>query len=150
MTLNRRAVFLGVTATAGAGLAYGYFGMSRATPASQVLSAPEAYAALQSGDLLLVDVRRPDEWERTGLAKGAVPIDLRRDDFVAAVKAARVDENQPIAMICARGVRSRRMTQRLEEAGMGPILDVSEGMLGSSAGPGWLARALPTVAWSAG
>jgi hypothetical protein len=37
------------------------------------------------------------------------------------------------------------MSARLAEAGFTGIVDVPEGMLGSSAGPGWLARDLPVV-----
>ena len=49
--------------------------------------------------------------------------------------------------MCARGVRSRRLTARLTEAGFTNIIDVPEGMLGSSAGPGWLKNDLPTTAY---
>jgi rhodanese-related sulfurtransferase len=111
-------------------------------------SPPDVLNAVRDGRVLLVDLRRPDEWERTGLAEGAVPIDMRRPDFIEAVRQARVDATQPVAVICARGVRSQRMTTRLIEAGIKPILDVPEGMLGSFAGPGWLKRGLPVVAWT--
>ncbi|MEM7440321.1 MAG: rhodanese-like domain-containing protein [Pseudomonadota bacterium] len=109
----------------------------------RLLTPPEALAEVRAGKLLLVDVRRPDEWSRTGIAEGAVPIDLRRDDFIEAVRAARANPQQPIAVICARGVRSARMTRALTEAGITPLVDVPEGMLGSRAGPGWLERGLP-------
>ena len=35
------------------------------------------------------------------------------------------------------------MARRLSEAGFTQIIDVPEGMLGSAAGPGWLALDLP-------
>ena len=111
------------------------------------MSPPEVLEATRKGDILFVDIRRPDEWKSTGVAEGAVPIDLRRDDFIDAVKAARKG-NQPVALICARGVRSRRMTRRLTEAGLTLIVDVPEGMLGSHTGPGWLKRDLPIWEWT--
>ena len=146
--INRRAVLGGgavlvaVAASAG-GRAWVTRPAGAGTP--DTLTPPEALDAVRAGALTLVDVRRPDEWAATGIAEGAVPIDLRRDDFVQAVRAARDGPDAPVALICARGVRSRRMAARLAEAGIGPIVDVPEGMLGSRAGPGWLARGLPVT-----
>jgi rhodanese-related sulfurtransferase len=112
------------------------------------LSTPDAHAAAASGAVLLVDIRRPDEWSRTGVGEGAVPLDMRRQDFIEALLAqtdGRTDT--PVALICARGVRSKAMSAKLINAGFSSIIDVPEGMLGSGAGPGWLRRGLPTVAW---
>lgn len=110
------------------------------------LSAPDAHAAALAGEITLVDIRRPDEWVRTGIGVGAVPIDMRVPDFadrlLATVEGRR---DAPIALICARGVRSARLAARLAEAGFTNILDVPEGMMGSGAGPGWLRRGIPVV-----
>ena len=119
-----------------------YSSLARADIAT-VMSPPEALAAAASGDILIVDIRRPDEWAKTGIAQHAVPIDMRADDFLTQLASARASDSQPVAVICARGVRSARMTKRLEAAGIGPIVDIPEGMLGSLAGPGWLDRGLP-------
>lgn len=116
--------------------------------AQSVMTPPELLEAVRRGEVLLVDVRRPDEWSATGIAEGAVPIDLRRSDFIDAVVAARKSDTMPVVVICARGVRSRRMTRRLTKAGVVPIIDVPEGMMGSSAGPGWIRRGLPITNWS--
>lgn len=111
-------------------------------------SPPQAHAAAVSGDVLLIDIRRPDEWARTGVGEGAMPLDMRRQDFESALAlAAQGDKGRPVALICARGVRSRRMSARLAAAGFTQIIDVPEGMLGSGAGPGWLRRGLPVVAY---
>lgn len=124
-----------------------YFSVTRSA-ADGVMTPPELLEAVRRGEVLLVDVRRPDEWQATGIAEGAVPIDLRRSDFVDAVVAARASKTMPVVVICARGVRSRRMTRRLSKAGVLPIIDVPEGMLGSSAGPGWIRRGLPIETWT--
>ena len=118
----------------------------RADIGDGTLSAPEAAAAVASSEIILVDIRRPDEWSDTGVPQGAVPLDMRRDDFPQAlleVMGGRKD--LPVALICARGIRSGRISVRLSEAGFTQVLDVSEGMLGSRAGPGWLARGLPVT-----
>ena len=33
-----------------------------------ILSAPTAYEAMQTGDLILIDIRTPEEWAETGVA----------------------------------------------------------------------------------
>lgn len=109
------------------------------------LSVRDAHAAAASGAITLVDIRRPDEWARTGVGQGAVPIDMRDRDFIDQLLTYVTDKNAPVALICARGVRSRGMTRKLTAAGFTNIIDVPEGMLGSGAGPGWLASGLPIV-----
>ena len=110
------------------------------------LSAPDAHAAARAGEIVLIDIRRPDEWARTGVPEGGIGIDMRRDDFVDVLLAqVDGDPSRPVALICARGVRSARMSARLRAAGFTQIIDVPEGMLGSGAGPGWLRRGLPVV-----
>lgn len=146
---SRRAVMLGVggVVICTAGLAA--MTLDRADDEIGALTPAELHEAVQAGEVLLIDVRRPDEWATTGIAKGAVPIDMRRDDFVAAVMGARASADQPIALICARGIRSRRMANGLIEAGLSPIIDVPEGMLGSLSGPGYLRSGLPLTRWEA-
>lgn len=112
---------------------------------AQVMSPEDAFAAAAAGDILLVDIRRPDEWQATGVPKHAIALDLRAQGFLQSVTDARASDTQPVALICARGVRSARLTVRLTEAGIGPVIDVPEGMLGSLSGPGWLKRGLPVV-----
>ena len=149
MRLTRRNLLGGLTATAlVATSTYLFLPVFALVDGAHTMSPDEALEAARSKAVLLVDIRRPDEWERTGLAEGAVAIDMRRPDFIEAVSAARLDAKQPVTLICARGVRSKRMTARLIEAGIQPIIDVPEGMLGSFAGPGWLKRGLPVVAWT--
>ena len=111
-----------------------------------VISAPEAHAKAVAGEVVLVDIRRPDEWAETGSGEGAHRIDLRAPDFAAQVLAAAGGNlDTPVALICARGVRSARTSNALIAAGFTNIIDVPEGMLGSAAGPGWLERGLPVV-----
>ncbi|MDW3224745.1 MAG: rhodanese-like domain-containing protein [Paracoccaceae bacterium] len=108
------------------------------------LTAPEAHSAALSGDVLLIDIRRPDEWALTGVGEGAIPLDMRRDDFIEALMVeADNDTARAVALICARGVRSRHQGAKLTNAGFARIIDVPEGMLGSGAGPGWIKRGLP-------
>ncbi|MEO0389574.1 MAG: rhodanese-like domain-containing protein [Pseudomonadota bacterium] len=138
------ALALGGVGTFGAS----WFNVSASNVGTTVLDPAMAHRAAQDGQILLIDIRRPDEWTKTGLGQGAVPLDMRRADFAQALIAlAEGDRARPIALICARGVRSRRLGSALAEAGFTRILDVPEGMLGSGAGPGWVNRGLPVVPW---
>tara|TARA_R110002033_G_scaffold3679_3_gene19899 strand:+ start:4344 stop:4820 length:477 start_codon:yes stop_codon:yes gene_type:complete len=146
--LSRRRVLLigggavAVVATAATGLILA----RRDTFRGAEMTPPEALDALRAGNIMLIDIRRPDEWMKTGVAEGAQTLDLRRDDFVEALtRMADGDLNRPIALICARGVRSDRTGTRLTDAGFTQIIDIPEGMLGSRAGPGWLERGLPVT-----
>ncbi len=143
---RRRILFGGGVAILTAGAVSARWFNIWAETGDTALSAPDAHKAAITGDIILVDIRRPDEWSLTGVGEGAVLIDMRRPDFVDALSAAvNGDHDRPIALICARGVRSRRLGAQLAQAGFSAILDVSEGMLGSGAGPGWVKRGLPVV-----
>lgn len=146
MMWSRRSVIaVSALAVVGGGTVFGTSYLARAETAS-VLTPAEALGAAARGEILLVDVRRPDEWAATGIPQHGVGIDMRRSDFLGAVQAARGTAALPVAVICARGVRSSRVAKMFEAAGIGPIIDIPEGMLGSRAGPGWLERGLPVVA----
>lgn len=109
------------------------------------LSVAQAHEAAASGAVTLVDIRRPDEWARTGVPQGATPLDMRDPDFAQKLLALLPEQAAPVALICARGVRSRALARRLADAGFTNVIDVPEGMLGSGAGPGWLAQGLPVT-----
>ena len=144
--VDRRVLLAGLVA-AGAAIGGGYYAWTWRRPfGGPALSVAEAHARAASGDILLVDIRRPDEWAETGVGEGAHPLDMRRSDFVAALSRLReADPARPVALICARGVRSSQLSAQLDAAEIGPLIDVPEGMLGSGAGPGWLAAGLPVV-----
>ncbi|MGI9354454.1 MAG: rhodanese-like domain-containing protein [Rhizobiaceae bacterium] len=111
-----------------------------------MITPAQAHAAAQRGDILLIDIRRPDEWVGAGSGEGAHRLDMRREDFMQELaKLVSTREDVPVALICARGVRSAWLANRLKAAGFTRIIDVPEGMLGSTAGPGWLKRGLPLV-----
>lgn len=113
------------------------------------LTPAQAFARAKAKSIVLVDIRTPREWRQTGIPDGAVPIDMRRKDFLAALdQQVKGDRTVEIALICARGVRSARMTNALVAAGFYNVLDVPEGMLGSASGPGWLAGNLPVMRWA--
>ena len=139
----QRRVFLFGIGGAAALAASGYV-FTRPAEAETQMTPPQVHQALMENKVILIDVRRPDEWAGTGIAQGAVPLDMREDTFVESVRATMsANPDRPVALICARGVRSRRVAARLALAGITQVIDVPEGMLGSAAGQGWIARGLP-------
>ncbi len=121
-----------------------YYSLITEEVIAEQITTPEAHKLAAEGAITLVDIRRPDEWAQTGTGEGAHRLDMRREDFISELsKITGGNTAAPIALICARGVRSARLTNRLTEAGFTNIIDVPEGMLGSTAGPGWIERGLP-------
>ncbi len=110
------------------------------------ISAEEAAARAEAGEILLVDVRTSQEWDQSGSPEMAFQNSMHIEGFFERLDA-RVKGNKaaPIALICASGNRSGRMSQILAQMGYETILDVSEGMYGSQAGAGWLAKGLPVT-----
>lgn len=146
--LTRRGlVVLGLGAAGGAAFSGARWFNVTADVSGSDLTVTEAYEAALAQTILLVDIRRPDEWARTGVGAGALALDMRRTDFVSALlKATAGRRDMPVALICARGVRSRHLAARLRAVGFTRIIDVPEGMMGSGAGPGWSAQGLPVIA----
>ncbi len=143
-TISRRQLAFTALIALMAALIFGLL-TPRASYSGDNLTVSEAHKLADAGDILLIDIRRPDEWDRTGIATSAHAIDMRDDDFLDQLtRLAGTDRNAPIALMCARGVRSARLSQALTDAGYTNIIDVPEGMLGSAAGPGWLKTGLPT------
>jgi len=112
----------------------------------QKMSAPEALKALDDGQIVLLDIRSPQEWKQTGVARGAFPITMHNQEFSARLSGViKANPDTPIALICATGGRTAYVTSVLEKNGVSGIIDVSEGMMGNPSGPGWIARKLPIV-----
>ena len=115
------------------------------------LPADDALRRAEAGELVIVDVRSPLEWRRTGLPAGAVPATIHNgggpDAFLREVEAALGgDRDRPVALICASGMRSRAAQSFLAARGFTHVYDIAEGMHGGRHGPGWLSRELPTEA----
>lgn len=109
-------------------------------------SAKDAHDALSNDLIRLIDVRSREEWAETGVAQGAWPISLHEDRFAERLFAAKeLADGRPVALICATGSRSGYIHRSLLKAGYSGFVDVSEGMMGSLRGPGWIASELPTV-----
>ena len=151
---TRRNILTGggaIVAVGGGAFASKWFNIFADASTDGALTVEAAYQQATAGDIYLIDIRRPDEWERTGVAEPAILLDMRRKDFRDVLQGVFGQNGaRPVSLICARGVRSDRMNTRLVSAGFNDVLDVPEGMLGSGAGPGYIKQALPLRAPSQG
>ena len=109
------------------------------------LPADSAWKMVQRGDLVVLDVRTPTEWAMTGLPRDSHGTNLQDGDFLAQARGAVLgDLDQPVAVICRTGERSKEAADVLEQAGFTHVFDISEGMTGNGKeGTGWLKRGLP-------
>lgn len=104
----------------------------------------EAHLKALAGEIVLVDIRRPEEWVETGIPDVALTADMTSADFIETLLAIRAQNPAtPLALICRTGNRSGYVAGELYKAGMTNVIDVVEGMAGSRVGPGWKTRGLP-------
>lgn len=112
----------------------------------EIWSAADAFEALTKDRIRLLDIRSPEEWSETGVAELAWPVSLHDERFPDRLfKAHELADGRPVAMICATGGRTGSVMNSLRKSGYDSFIDVSEGMLGSRAGPGWIEAGLPIV-----
>jgi rhodanese-related sulfurtransferase len=136
--MNRRTTIIGLALTASLCST-----VVHARPA-EIISARKAAKLSEKNALLIIDIRTPSEWRRTGIAVSAWPLSELDPQFSGRLLSlVNYDRGHPIALICARGGRSARLRVKLKQAGFTRVLDIAEGMSGSGWGPGWLAQNLP-------
>ncbi|MCF6304116.1 MAG: rhodanese-like domain-containing protein [Rhodobacteraceae bacterium] len=100
-----------------------------------------------AGEIVLIDIREPFEWQQTGLPDVALTAAMRSDNFIETLIAIRnQNPDIPLALFCRTANRSGAVTRQLYDAGLTDVIDVIEGIAGSADGPGWAARGLPVRA----
>ncbi len=117
---------------------------AQTTPERATMSVREAHARTKAKDVVLVDVRTPEEWKDTGVAEGAIRLDMTSPVFEARLATLRSENpGKPIAIICRTATRTRRLQDILTQRGWTGIVDVRGGMLGDGRNKGWLDEGLP-------
>jgi len=105
----------------------------------------EALPLAESGEIVLIDIRTPEEWEQTGVAEHAHVNSMHVPGFLERLdEILEGDKNSRIALICATGGRSSYLQSELRKRGYDNVIDVTDGMIGSGAGPGWLGNGFST------
>ena len=130
------------------GLVFGAIGQS-AFAAGSTIGAKEAFAKAKSGEIILVDIRTPQEWADTGIGQGAIGLDMTVESFVDSLLDLRKNyPEKPIALICRTGNRSSYVLSHPVFQNFPDLVDVTEGMAGGRNGKGWIPRGLPVYAGS--
>jgi rhodanese-related sulfurtransferase len=100
---------------------------------------------LMKKGVTLVDIRRQEEWEQTGIVQGANPITFFtrtgriNPDFMSQFTAL-VKPDQPVALICRTGNRTRAASQAItKQLGYKKVYNVSHGITG------WIGEKRPVV-----
>ncbi len=122
--------------------------VNAASPQVLQLSAAEAFERAQQGELIIIDIRQPQEWRQTGVAQGAQRVSMYHPEGGQGLvrdllRATGGQTDAPIALICRTGNRSSQLQQAMLDYGFTQVHNIAEGMVGSTAGPGWLGRGLP-------
>ena len=99
------------------------------------ISVQEA-AEIQNQGALIIDVRRPDEWE-SGHAKDAIHIPV---DNILEEAEGKLPRDRDLLFICAAGVRSGLACEMVSALGYESehLFNIEEGT------PVWIERNLPT------
>ena len=109
------------------------------------VSVAEAFAQASAGEMVIVDIRRPEEWAETGVAKGAVKLDMTEKDFATKLAALQKQVGEKaVGIICRTANRSSYVQDVLARHGL-KLINVRGGMAGNSGNPGWIASGLPIM-----
>ena len=118
---------------------------AKAPPLPSV-SVDEAQRRLAEGKSVLVDIRRPEEWAETGVAQGAIRLDMTAADFAPRLQALRqAHPGKEIDIICRTANRTGALQKSLVAEGWRNIVNVRGGMQGNSSDTGWIKAGLPVV-----
>ena len=96
--------------------------------------APAEARSRQQAGAVLVDLRTAAE-RAGGMPEGALALPM--DALEAGLAEAGVQQDDPLLLLCARGLRSQRALERLGEAGFSEVCSVSGGF------EAWRASGLP-------
>ncbi|TGD76960.1 rhodanese-like domain-containing protein [Hymenobacter wooponensis] len=103
------------------------FGLfNSASKAYQDLKPAEFSAAVRQPGIVLLDVRRPDEFAG-GHLPGAVNLDVTAPDF--ARRVAALDKTRPTYVYCRSGARSATAAAQLTGAGFTTVANLLGGVL---------------------
>ena len=89
-----------------------------------VIDTQQAQIRIEAGNVLVLDVREPDEYDQ-----GALPeaLHIPRGHLEAQIEGRATDRNQTLVVYCAGGVRSAFAARTLQELGYTDVLSMEGG-----------------------
>lgn len=103
---------------------------------------PSQADTLRRDGMLMLDVRRSEEWRDTGVVPGSILVTAfdaegrLNAEFLRSLEK-QTDRNRPLLLICRSGNRSAKIGTLLAQAGYTQLYNVAGGMLA------WRSEALP-------
>ena len=96
----------------------------------------EKLKELIDNNVLVVDIRREEEWRDTGIIKGSKTITFFNrngsvnKDFLSKFTAV-AKKDQPVVLICRTGVRTSHATKAIaQQLGYKNVINVTDGIMG--------------------
>ena len=121
--LPRRPAF----ATALALLLFAALPQAAAAQGQPFIATPSA-TQITEAPVLLVDIRRPEEWRETGVLPNARLITFESPAQFLRDLAPHLQPGQPVALICRTGNRTARAAEILAPLLEQPVIDLGGGM----------------------
>jgi len=119
---------------------------------------PDAWALVQAGAAVLVDVRSTEERKFVGHVPGVAHVawasgtSLTRNPRFVRELEAKVRKDEPVLLLCRSGKRSALAAEAATKAGFTRVFNVLEGFEGElndaqqrGTGDGWRFRGLPWI-----
>lgn len=105
--LNRFRIFIYVLAV---------ISLSCSAVFAESWSGERAKRAIDSKEMILIDIRTPRAWKSSGVPKGAWPLSVKNDGFTGALGVIlKRCPGKKISFICARGKRSGKVVELLKK-----------------------------------
>lgn len=108
-----------------------------------------ALQKLKDEGVVIIDVRRDDEWLQTGILEGSHGITFfdKKGRYDIDAWLSEVDKlikpDQPVVLICARGVRTSKIAGLLDKRlGYTQVHNVTDGI------NSWIEDEMPIVEWT--
>jgi rhodanese-related sulfurtransferase len=94
-------------------------------PGYRDIAPDEARGLVEAGEVVVLDVRTPEEYRALGHIPGSMLLPL---DWIACAPATLPPDGKPILVCCEHGVRSARASALLARAGFGDVRNLRGGM----------------------
>jgi rhodanese-related sulfurtransferase len=104
-----------------------YTTSAQSSDAISVLNKTQFAEAIKGQDVVLIDVRTPEEYAE-GAIKGSVNIDFfNQQAFIKQISS--LDKNKPVYLYCRSGNRSMKAARQLVSLGFEKVYDLAGGYM---------------------
>lgn len=102
--------------------------LAHPSSAQQLFTAAPTSAQLEASEILVVDIRTPEEWIETGVLPDALLLTFDNPVQFLSQLEPHLQPGQPVALICRTGSRTARAAQLIAAELDQPVIDLAGGM----------------------